>query len=50
MGKGRGPEQWHARVLREESERLTVAARILEARGGWFEGFEAGQQLGAGAA
>lgn len=33
--KNSGPEQWHARVLREESERLTAACRILE----WREGY-----------
>lgn len=44
MGKST-PEAWRARVLRDEAERLTVAVRVLEARSGWFEGFEAGQQL-----
>ncbi|QGH74556.1 hypothetical protein HYQ03_gp69 [Arthrobacter phage Kuleana] len=35
MGKKNGPEAWHARVLGEESERLTAAVRILE----WREGY-----------
>lgn len=38
-GKGRGPDVWHAQVLREEAEHLTIAVRMLE----FAEGFEQGQ-------
>lgn len=37
-GKGRGPDVWHAQVLREEAEHLTIAVRILEFADGYREG------------
>ena len=44
--KNSKPEQWHARVLRDESERLTAACQILEWRDGWFAA--GGPQLSSG--
>jgi hypothetical protein len=32
------PEAWHARVLRDEAEQLTIAVRMLEFADGYREG------------
>jgi hypothetical protein len=39
MNKQRArPEAWHARVLRDEAEQLTIAVRMLEFADGYREG------------
>lgn len=38
MSKRNGPEAWHARVLRDEAEQLTIAVRMLEFADGYREG------------
>jgi hypothetical protein len=38
--KGKGPEAWHAQVLREEADALTAAVRMLEWRDGYAAGWD----------
>ena len=37
------PEAWHARVLRDEVEQLTIAVRMLEFADGYREGVNEAQ-------
>ncbi|AYN58820.1 hypothetical protein PBI_POLKA_65 [Arthrobacter phage Polka] len=43
--KRSGPEQWHAVVLRDEIERLTVAVRALEFADGYSNGYSDGRAV-----
>jgi hypothetical protein len=40
---GTRPEEWHARVLRDEVEQLTIAVRMLEFADGYREGVNEAQ-------